>query len=188
MKQARLTKWQPKTWQPEYETIVALSATGMANTELAVKFGYTKEHISNILSTDEARAIKKLMVSNLRDKANESIASRLERIAEKTVDRLEQLLTEEDRFDKSPLSILDRGLDVLRSQGHLKTSTQLNNPNTIPGVGGGNVFNTLVLPAGNAATLVEGMNKANEVAQLHAQTAQAPIIVEVLTEVKKDEP
>ena len=162
----RLKSWKPKKWRPEYERMVALSCLGWSNKMIAKELDYTKEHVSVILNMEEAETIRQMVLERMREKVAVSIPERLQKIAEKTVERLETAMQDDDLFEKSPFALIDRGMDVLKGLNHLKGGGN--------GSGGGLTVNVssggqaMVLSAGQADGLTEALMKANEVRKLHA--------------------
>src|SRR5678815_940735 len=68
----RIGKWKPKKWRVEYDRVVAMSVTGLSNTEIAAKVGFTKEYVSMILNLDEGKALyNKLQEKILEDWATQ---------------------------------------------------------------------------------------------------------------------
>lgn len=156
----RLTRWKPKMWRPEYERMVAYSTLGWSNTRIAKELGYTKEHVSNVLNTPQAEALKEQLLKRLHEVAVTSIPDNLEYIARRTTERLKKVLDDDELFDKSPFAVIDRGMDVLKGLSHLKGGGN--------GAGSINVNSAIILPISAAENLASGLNKANEVRQLHA--------------------
>src|SRR6266850_7034341 len=71
-------KWKPKRWHPVYEEIVLLGALGYANTEIAREKGFTKEHVSNVLNTPQAKMIQAIILKQMEKKR--------ETVMEETID------------------------------------------------------------------------------------------------------
>lgn len=161
---AKFTKWIPKKWRPEYARVVALSATGLSNKVVAEKTGFTKEHVSNILNLPQAEELRERIIKAMEKQATTDIPNALQRIAEKTVQRLETLVNDDEKFKDSPFAIIDRGMDVLKGLNHLKGGG-----NGAP-VQGGNTFNgpTIIVPASQVQNLIDGMSKADEVMEIHS--------------------
>jgi hypothetical protein len=150
--------WQPKKWQPEYERIVLGSVTGMSNTVLAQMFGYTPVHICNILNTEEAKKVKNMIVDKIRETTLNSIPDQMERIAAKTVERVETLVTDDRIFAADPYRAIDRGFRVMEHLGLLRSAKQPD-VNVEKGV--------IVINPESAALLTQAMAKSAEVARLY---------------------
>lgn len=165
-KPVKFKKWIPKKWRPEYERVVALSAAGKSNREIATIVGFTPVHVSNILNLPQATELMERIVAKMREKSLTDIPSTLQRIAEKTAVRLERVLDDEKLFEQSPFAVIDRGMDVLKGLNHLKGGGN--------GSGTGNVThvhgNAMIVSSDQADALSEGLRKRNEVKRLHAST------------------
>lgn len=149
-------KWQPKRWEVMHEQIVALSVIGKSNTEIASHFHYTPQHISNILNTPEASIVRRRILENLRGKIDESIPAKLDIIANKAVERLYDLVHDDDIYERSPFAVVDRGLQVIKGLSHLKSND-----------GGVNINKMLVMAPEIANRLVDGLAKAREARALN---------------------
>jgi hypothetical protein len=155
---ARLTKrWEPKKWDPIYEQFVALSALGLSNVEIGQRFGYTPVHVSNVVTSEQGKRLKQLMLDRLRATTISSIPQRLEDIADKTVSRLQEVMNDNDRFERSPFAVIDRGLQVLKGLRHLKGDSDT-------------TFNQqkVVVMSDSAAKLIsEGLAKSQQAEEIH---------------------
>lgn len=147
-------KWQPKKWKPEYEYIVMLDLAGLKGYEIAEKTGYTKQHIYNILGTDEAQAIQRSLVHRTR-KEGVDIAKKINRIQELTVTRLEKCLEDDDLFKESRLGFITKGIDVMKGTGeHLKNAPT------------NQVTNNFQLPPSVMDKFLVGLEKSDEARRL----------------------
>ena len=159
-------KWKPKRWRPEYEVIVSLSATGMSHQAVSDRFfelsgtRYTVQHISNIVNTPEAKAFNEQCVAKLRGDFQETVSERITKAQQKALDRIENILNDDDIFEASPFAVVDRSLSLLRVGG-VRSNGE-----------GGQVANTInnnfLLTADAARIIREGTDKADEVARLYA--------------------
>lgn len=161
----RLKAWKPKRWRPEYERIVALSCLGWSNKMIAAELGFSKEHISVILNLDESETVRVMVLSRMREKTVESLPEKLEKIAQKTVERLETAMNDDELFEKSPFALIDRGMDVLKGLNHLRGGGNGSSSGLTVNVGAGG--QAMVLSGQQADSLTEALNKANEVRMLH---------------------
>jgi hypothetical protein len=159
-------KWSPKTWRIEYDRIVGYSAGGLDNSTIADKLGFTKEYVSVILNLPEAKILYARIRANVQGKLVEDIPTRLAKIAEKAVERLEFMINDEELFTKNPFSIIDRGMDVIKGLGHLRGGG-----NGAQVIGDTNVIHnstTTIISAGQKSDLMEGLEKIAEVHRLHS--------------------
>lgn len=116
----RRPKWNPKKWHPVYEDIVLQSCLGFSNIEIAKDRGYTPQHISNILNTPQATIIRTQLIKQIERKRSESIEARLEKLAYKAMDRIEDVMMNDEFANKEKLGIFDRSITVLKSVGKIK--------------------------------------------------------------------
>lgn len=125
-------KWSPKQWHPVYEEVVLLDMLGYKNIVIAEMKGFTKEHISNILNTPQAKLIKELTVKRMEKKREETIEQRLDRLANKAMERLEETINNDELAAKNPLGLFDRAITVLKSTNNIKEQpTSVDNSRTI---------------------------------------------------------
>ena len=114
---AQFTRYKPRRWQPEFDLIVLASFQGLANTDIGLKFGYTKEHISNILCSEQAQLVR----NNLRDKINKesdvNVTQRMSLLSEKALSRLEAFMDNDKLAEASPFLFVDRAFKALQVSG-----------------------------------------------------------------------
>lgn len=149
-------KWVPKRWEIWHEQVVALSCIGKSNTEIASHFGYTPQHISNILNTPEASLVRRRLLDNLRERIDTSIPAKLDMIALKAVERLDSLINNDEIYERSPFAVVDRGLQVIKGLQHLKDKTD-----------GVVKERTIIMPPEIALRLAAGLEKAREARRLN---------------------
>lgn len=166
---AKLQRWRPKEWTPVYEQIVILSC-GMnkSNKELGDMFGFTPQHISNILCTPEASLVRRRVLETLREKVDGGLPRRLSDLADKATQRVAQVLYDDAIFERSPFAVVDRSLAVLRGVGKLRSAEEAKGDTT---------NNVLILAGETANELRDGLRKARE--------AQLKNPVEIVVEEKK---
>ena len=177
-------RWQPMSWHPIYEQIVALSAAGKTNLELADMFDYTPQHISNILCTLEAKRIFKRIGENMRKGTLESLPQRLEKLTDAAVEVAEEVLIHrrEELMADSPFKLMDRSLSYLRGVGKLAGDA----PTAIQN-------NAIFISNSHQKQLVSGLDNLKKVWELHGGPSKevstaltnAETEVEVLEEVAK---
>jgi hypothetical protein len=160
----RMTKkWEPKKWDPIYEQFVAMSSMGLSNVAIAERFGYTPVHVSNVLNSIQGQRLKKIILDRLRATVSSSIPERLEDIADKTVDRLRDVVTDEELFKRSPFAVIDRGLAVLKGLRHLKGDAEHGNMN---------VEKAIVLSNEAAKLITEGLEKSRQAEEIHGTVVE----------------
>ena len=149
-------RWSPKTWHPVYEDIVLLSALGYKNTEIAQEKGFTVAHISNILTTPQAKMLMDILIARQRAKGTETLESRLERAAMKSIDRVEEVLNNDEYAIKNPGGIFDRAITMLKVTGKVKEPDK----ETIR-------ERTLLIPAEMIEALQAGMKLADRAREIN---------------------
>lgn len=158
-----LKKWVPKEWRPEYEAIVALSCTGLSNEEVGKRFGFGPQHVSNILNTPQGKKLKELIQQNLRTHNVETYAERIETLKMQALKRIEDVITDDEKAESSPLAIFDRSLALLKTTGALQE---------IPAGGGtsGNTFigRALIVSDKAAGLISEGLQKSERMREIHS--------------------
>jgi len=161
-KQARLTRWKPKKWQPEYDRMVFMSVAGFSNKQIGERLGYTKEHVSNVLNLAQAEQLREEIQKRMREEAYQDLPKRLNEIAAKTVERMHMLVHNDDIFERSPFQVIDRGMDILKGLGHLKHGNADHEA-------GGTVVNhgTIVVSDKLMERFVAGLEKSEEARQLN---------------------
>ena len=152
---ATATRWEPKVWEVNYEEIVIASTIGLSNEELAKKFNFTPQHISNILQTPQAALTRRRILDELQKRALDSIPQRMTAIADKAVQRLHNLLHDDERYAQSPFAVVDRGLQVLKGVGVLREEKNMQ------------VDKAIILTGEQSTDLLEGLVKANRAKDLN---------------------
>lgn len=161
-RQARLTRWKPKKWRPEYDRMVFMSVAGFSNKQIGERLGYTKEHVSNVLNLAQAEQLREEIQKRMREEAYQDLPKRLNEIAAKTVERMHMLVHNDDIFERSPFQVIDRGMDILKGLGHLKHGNTDHEA-------GGTVVNhgTIVVSDKLMERFVAGLEKSEEARQLN---------------------
>lgn len=163
-------KWIPKKWRPEYEIIVSMYAAGMSRKAIIEKFYefsgtlYTEQHITNICNTAEAQRILTGNIDHIRKRANDEISLKLTEIQKKAVERVSQVIENDNLFRESPFAVVDRAFKVLE-MGVGKKETPQNNGtfgNTL-------ISSALIMTPEAAQILADGTRKADEARRLYAE-------------------
>jgi len=164
----RIGKWKPKKWRVEYDRVVAMSVTGMSNTEIAAKVGFTKEYVSMILNLDEGKALyNKLQEKILEDWATQ-IPNNLNKIARKTTERLLAAVEDDDLFKKSPFSVIASGMKVIEGLGHLRGGGNgSTGQHELPGAPNPTVnIGVVNITQGQKTGLMDGLDKLQQIKSL----------------------
>src|SRR5437773_2028363 len=155
-KHAKLTRWRPRKWEAMYEQIVILSTLGKSNVDLAAHFGYTPQHICNILASPEASLTRRRVLEVLRDSAHQGIDESMRDLEEQSIARLKTLMYDDELYNKSPFAVVDRGLQILKGVGRFKTGDEKLN-----------VGKAVFIDSESAKILREGITKADEAKRLN---------------------
>lgn len=143
-------KWQPKEWKPVYAQIVFADSVGLPNTEIASKYGFTVQHVSNILNLPQAVKLRAQLANRIQERMIEGIPGRLEAIADTAVKNIETVIGNQELLNKAPMQMLRSSMEYLKLQGKLTgdaPKTTVNN-------------NTLVIGDAGAKQMLEGLMKA----------------------------
>lgn len=170
--EATSRKWQPKKWRPEYTKMVALSILGMSNQaisdaifkETGVRYHF--QHVSNVLNTTNGRIIYRHMADNVKKHVEATIPDRLTAIAHKTIERIEEMINDDDLFKKSPFAVIDRGMKVAASTGHIKEESN----------GSGDRKPAMMMTGEGVKALVEAIQVSDKARSLNKELLPAQIV------------
>lgn len=160
-------RWSPKHWHPVYEEVVLLSALGYKNIEIAKEKGFTPVHVSNILNTPQAKRLLEILIARQRAKGTETLESRLERAAMKSMDRIEEVLDNDEYAMKNPGGIFDRAITMMKVTGKVKE------PEKDPVR-----ERTLVVPVEMMAALQDGLKLADRAREINRLANPTPVSVD----------
>ena len=162
----KMKRWVPKEWKPVYEEIVQLDAMGVDQEEIADRYNFTKIHISNICSTPHAKIIRASMTKSLVKRGMEAPQSRLTRIADKAMDRIDSIITDDDLFHNNPLPVADRSFKFLKELGILGRSDDVQRPGVVVNQQINNNGTTVVTDK-MVTVFNDGMDKLKEINAIH---------------------
>jgi hypothetical protein len=160
---AKFTRWRPKKWHVMYDQIVALDTIGKSRDEIAKLFGYTPQHVSNIVNCPEAAITRGRLLEQLNARSVEKLSASLETLAVQAKKRLAQVLYDDDLFERSPFAVVDRGLTVLAGVGRLKTKAEASKMN---------VERAIIFTSDDAKAIQESLKKADIARKLHAEAIE----------------
>lgn len=157
-------KWQPNEWEGQYEKIVFESCMGASNTDLATKYGYTKEHISNILNTEQARSIKTEYVAAIRQGSLDLMEKQYGEMVTRSVDNVHRVLHNDDLLEKHPFSMFDRSMQALKGLGKLQDEARAGviNQTNIQN-------NTMIITNDQESKILKGIDKVEQIRRLHGE-------------------
>lgn len=161
-KKGKLKKWRPKKWRAEYDRIVAYSAMGKSNVWIAQQMGFDKVHVSVILHLPQAIELADKLQARLRERIETNIPEVLGYVAQRTAERLKQVIDDDELFEKNPFAVIDRGMDVMKGLNHLRGGG-----NGSPQEGGVTNIGTVVISNGQKSDLMQGLEMIREVKRIH---------------------
>lgn len=154
----QFTHYKPKRWHPEFDLIVIGSISGLSNVELSRQYGYTPQHISNILSTEQAAEVRERVRGQIDKGFEGNLKERLSKIGEKTVKHIEKFIEDADgRAERSPFFFIDRVLKISEHVGSLNGTGGKGNGNTLVNNG------TLVISQDKANDIIRGLSMSKEI-------------------------
>lgn len=163
---AKLARWRPKRWEVVYDQIVALSTLGKPHKEIAQLFGYTEQHISNIVNCPEASITRGRLLEQLAKGAISKMDTDFETLAVQAKNRIAQVLYDDELFKDSPFQVVDRGIAVLRGVGRLRSDNEAKL----------RVDKAIILSGDDAKIIREAIVKSDEARRLHPVEVEAHAI------------
>lgn len=160
----KIRKWQPNEWEGQYEKIVFESCMGASNISLAEKHGFTKEHISNILNTEQARQIKAQYVAAIRQGSLDLMEKQYGEIVTKSVDNIHKVLHNQAILESHPYSMFDRSVAALKGLGKLQEEAKAGviNQTNIQN-------NTMIITSDDESKILKGLDKVQQIKLLHGE-------------------
>lgn len=156
-KPSKFRKWQPQKWDPIYEQFVMYSAFGATNKQIADKFGYTPQQVSNVLSSAMAQTVKEQISYKIRENLIDGIEKDRIGVIAKAHENIKRVLTNDELMEKSPFKMLDASMRYLQGVGEMEGEKKGGDSTTI------NISSTVV------NNLVTAMEKSAEVKELHGK-------------------
>lgn len=150
-------RWNPKEWHPVYEEVVLLDCMGLSRSDIAVEKGFTEEHITSILKTEQAKIIRRIVEQKIREKHDFTVEQRLERLANKAMTRVEDVINNDKVAETNPLGLFDRAIVLLKATKKIA-----------PEEPGTNIGKALIVTDAAMDKLIKGMAVADEARRLHA--------------------
>lgn len=120
-RQATIKKWVPKVWKPVYEQIVALDCMNVPHTDLAIQFDYTKQMISMIVNTPQAKILRRKMLDLLARKNEDFQVKRFEAASSKAMQRINDFMDDDSLYEDNPFAVVEKSLKLLQAKGILKS-------------------------------------------------------------------
>lgn len=155
---SKLTKWKPRKWDVVYDQIVVLDTLGKPQKEIAEMFGYTVQHVSNIVNCPQASLTRGKVLDHLSKNAIAKISDNLEALAVQAKKRVAQVLYDDDLYARSPFAVVDRGIAVLRGVNKLRSEGEASKVR---------VDRAIIFTADDAKAVREALTKADEALTKH---------------------
>jgi hypothetical protein len=146
-----------KDWQPWMTEAVVLHASGMSIPELRVRFGRTDSHIKNVIQTTQATEIIRKIQSNSLKTATSQASERLAALREKAIERMEDLICDDELRKESPFAFWEASRKTLDTVSRISIPHSAPQPAPSTQIGTVNIQqNTNVqLPAPNASAMAQ---------------------------------
>lgn len=170
---SKYKRWFPKQWKPIFDEMILYSISGVPLEQIAKKYKYSYTHASTILNSPQAQIIRRQMLESLRKNVLAKQSERLEDLKDISLQRVSELLHDDNLMEKNPFGVADKAITVLKGTGVLQSEGS--NNTTL------NARNAVFLPPELAKGLLEGISMADKAKQLNAQ---APLEVEIVTSEK----
>lgn len=161
----QFTNYNPRRWHPEFDLMVIASFSGKSNKDIGEQFGYHEVHVSNILSTTQAQAIREDLRAKILSNTDKTIVERMNVISNKALQRMEEFMNNDELYSKSPFVFVDKAMRAVQLSGASleKTSPKIdsltiNQTNNTQNNIGGEVIDRIAL----------ALEKSNEVGLLHS--------------------
>lgn len=152
-------RWIPKSWEPLYEQMTLLSAAGVTNLELASRFKYTPQQVSNILNTPQAKIIKKMLTDKLRSEMKATFETQTTELADVALENVSTVLKDKALLEKNPFAMMRASMEFMKGVGKLEGDKP---------AGGMNVQNNNFIMSDKAAErMAEALARSVEIKQLH---------------------
>lgn len=125
-------KWVPKKWESLFDEWVLRSVLGASNVDIAEKYKYTKQHVSAVLNTPQAKLLRRQLHDNLRKSIELRTEERISHLQDKALSRMTAVLDDNDLAVSQPFAMFDRSVKILQGTGILKVDDKgVVNKNTI---------------------------------------------------------
>lgn len=140
----KVVKWSPKKWRPVYEVMVGLHVMGFSNKDIAERTGYTPQQVCNIVNSKQAAVIIKIITERIRqgtfdvvEKTTKPMQERITDLQEKALERVEDVIGNDEIFEKAPFHMIDRSIKLLQATRIIGDENKNSNVNVNVNVNGG---------------------------------------------------
>lgn len=151
----KIGRWEPRKWSAVYDQIVILSILNKSNIEIGKLFQYTPQQISNILNCAQAKKLRETIYVKLNKTAVDNTAATLEQISIKAVQRISDVINNDELAAEAPLAIFDKSVAILKGIGKLKDEASAMQVNA---------RNAIIIASSDANRLIDAMQESNKAA------------------------
>ncbi len=116
-RRASIRKWQPKTWKPIHEQIVALDCAGAPHAMIAGKLNKSVQYVSRICNTPQAAIIKRHALAEMVKNNKEFQEERFTHMAARAMERICDVLEDDELAKDEPFAVVDRAFKLLTQTG-----------------------------------------------------------------------
>lgn len=116
-RRAGIKKWYPKKWKPIHEQVVALDCAGAPHAMIAGKLNLSIQYVSKICNTPQAAIIKRNALNQLVKQNAEFQTERLEHMQAKAIERVAEVLEDDNLYAADPFAVVDRAFKFLQQTG-----------------------------------------------------------------------
>src|SRR5258706_9458579 len=114
-------KWVPAKWESLFDEWVLRSVLGASNNDIAEKYHYSRQHVSAVLNTPQAKLLRRQLHDNLRKSIELKTEERIAHLQDKALLRMTQLVDDDDLAAAQPFAMFDRSVVILKGTGVLKS-------------------------------------------------------------------
>lgn len=125
------SSFKVKEWAPWMTEAVVLHFSGMSLPELSVRTGKSRQHLQNIMNTDQAKAVVLQLQRQALDIAVDGMADRIAKAKSKALGRVEGFLEDDELANEAPVSYWQTSLRTIEVLGKLTEAPAVVNNNTV---------------------------------------------------------
>jgi len=116
-RRASIQKWQPKTWKPIHEEIVALHCAGAPHAMIAAKLNKSIQYVSRICNTPQAAIIIKHALAQMVSQHKDLQEERFSQMAARAMQRISDVLEDDQLARDEPFAVVDKAFKLLSTTG-----------------------------------------------------------------------
>lgn len=116
-----IPNWQPLTWKPVYDQMIALHIAGRTNVEIAELLDYTQVQVGNILRSKMGKQFIKEVIERIRQHTSSNVNESIEQFKEAAVGNVGHVILDKDgEFKKNaPFKHAEMSMSFLKGIGFL---------------------------------------------------------------------